>query len=177
MLVWSRFQAEGWQEVSLASKEVNPNRIYIQELRGDLRRNINGSKRRYQIPRLPQRISPRERMHLGYQCTGRFEDNSQFSRFPRWSHSSTSHFIIFITCKKPEGELKSAGNGECNYDFVEFELGENQVKRYCGSTVPPIMTSENKSMRIRFKSDESVNKMGFSASYAFVTGFEKASLY
>ena len=76
----------------------------------------------------------------------------------------SSKFPIFLM----EDELKSAGNWESNYDFVEVELGENQIKRYCGSTVPPVMTSENNSMRIRFKSDESVNKMGFSVSYAFV---------
>jgi hypothetical protein len=62
---------------------------------------------------------------------------------------------------------------ECEYDSVEVhsKLGEDMMRKhgvYCGSRLPPLITSEGNSLRIEFNSDTSVQKSGFAA--VFFTG-------
>ena len=50
-------------------------------------------------------------------------------------------------------------------------MGSGEVRRhgvFCGSRLPPIITSEGNSLRIEFLSDNSVQKSGFAA--IFFTG-------
>ena len=50
----------------------------------------------------------------------------------------------------------------CLYDYVEVANG-SETKKLCGSTVPDPITSSANTMTVKFKSDYSVNKKGFSA--------------
>lgn len=50
-------------------------------------------------------------------------------------------------------------------------MGSGEIRRhgvFCGSRLPPIITSEGNSLRIEFLSDNSVQKSGFAA--VFFTG-------
>lgn len=62
---------------------------------------------------------------------------------------------------------------ECEYDSltVHSKMGEDIYKKhgiFCGSRMPPMVTSEKNAMRIEFTSDNSVQKSGFAA--VFFTG-------
>ncbi|XP_058456836.1 cubilin homolog [Malaya genurostris] len=67
-------------------------------------------------------------------------------------------------------ELEKSGN--CMYDFVEIYDNSSQtnafVGRYCGMTKPPAITSAGNIVTIRFKTDSSNSKDGFSLSFMFI---------
>ncbi len=47
-------------------------------------------------------------------------------------------------------------------------MGSGEVRRhglYCGSRLPPVVTSEGNSLRLEFLSDNSVQKTGFAAAF------------
>ncbi|XP_026476669.1 tolloid-like protein 1 [Ctenocephalides felis] len=59
---------------------------------------------------------------------------------------------------------------ECEYDSltVHSKMGEDIYKKhgiFCGSRMPPMVTSEKNAMRIEFTSDNSVQKSGFAAVF------------
>ncbi|XP_077507273.1 protein tolkin-like isoform X3 [Amblyomma americanum] len=61
-------------------------------------------------------------------------------------------------------------NQDCEYDKVEIhsKMGDNTIRKhglFCGSYLPPIITSEGNSLRIEFSSDNSVQKSGFAAIF------------
>lgn len=66
-------------------------------------------------------------------------------------------------------ELEKSSN--CVYDFVEIydnsSVSNPLVGRYCGTTKPPALTSSGNVVTIRFKSDSSSSKDGFSLSFLF----------
>ena len=62
---------------------------------------------------------------------------------------------------------------DCEYDSLALssKMGSGEIRRhgvFCGSRLPPIITSEGNSLRIEFLSDNSVQKSGFAA--VFFTG-------
>ena len=59
---------------------------------------------------------------------------------------------------------------ECEYDHIEVrsKLSENELRKhgtFCGTHLPPVLTSEGNVLRIEFSSDNSVQKTGFAAVY------------
>ncbi|XP_033211645.1 tolloid-like protein 2 [Belonocnema kinseyi] len=59
---------------------------------------------------------------------------------------------------------------ECEYDWVEVvsKLGEDILRKhgtYCGTRLPPLLTSEGNSMKVVFSSDNSLQKSGFAAVF------------
>ncbi len=59
---------------------------------------------------------------------------------------------------------------DCEYDHVEVrsKLSENELRKhgiFCGTHLPPVVTSEGNVLRIEFASDNSVQKTGFAAVY------------
>lgn len=63
---------------------------------------------------------------------------------------------------------------ECDYDSVKilskFRDGRLlQQEKFCSDRLPPSVTSKTNIMRIEFKSDEGVQKSGFSATYSTTT--------
>ena len=64
---------------------------------------------------------------------------------------------------------------DCEYDSlaISSKMPNEEIRRhgvYCGSRLPPVLTSEGNSMRIEFLSDNSVQKSGFAA--IFFTGIQ-----
>ncbi|XP_036871674.2 tolloid-like protein 2 [Manis javanica] len=61
------------------------------------------------------------------------------------------------------------GNDVCKYDFVEVHSGLSPDARlhgkFCGSTMPEVITSQSNNMRVEFKSDNTVSKRGFRAHF------------
>ncbi|XP_063217252.1 protein tolkin-like isoform X2 [Bacillus rossius redtenbacheri] len=61
-------------------------------------------------------------------------------------------------------------NQECEYDSVEVhsKMSDNIIRKhgiYCGSRLPPLITSEGNALRVEFTSDNSVQKSGFAAVF------------
>lgn len=44
--------------------------------------------------------------------------------------------------------------------------------RYCGTTIPPVITSMDNTLLLRFVADESVAMEGFTANYQFLDARE-----
>lgn len=68
---------------------------------------------------------------------------------------------------------------ECEYDSVEVhsKLSADVLHRhgvYCGSRLPPLITSEANALRIEFSSDSSIHKSGFAA--VFFTDMDECAI-
>ena len=65
--------------------------------------------------------------------------------------------------------LELEDHSTCNYDFVEVQNGFGNISpligKYCGSTQPPSLTTDGRSIYVKFKSDSSVTFKGFSATF------------
>lgn len=63
-------------------------------------------------------------------------------------------------------------SAKCEYDFLEVRDGAHGYSdlkgRYCGKEFPPIITSKDRYLWLRFHSDETVQYEGFRAVYTFV---------
>ncbi len=73
----------------------------------------------------------------------------------------------FIKLTFDKFELEA--NDNCDYDFVEIidEL-ETKKEKYCGSNLPPPFTSSKNWLKLKFKTDSSVEKTGFLCTYEAV---------
>ncbi len=58
-------------------------------------------------------------------------------------------------------------HSSCSYDYVEITNGSSSVK-YCGNTLPPSVTTKTNELTIKFKTDGSVVRTGFSATYTTI---------
>jgi len=64
----------------------------------------------------------------------------------------------------------------CGYDWVQVKdtdgspLGNTASKKFCGTTLPPSLTSTGNKMTVVFRSDYDVVKKGFQATWEKVTG-------
>ncbi|XP_042905263.1 bone morphogenetic protein 1 [Parasteatoda tepidariorum] len=61
-------------------------------------------------------------------------------------------------------------NQDCEYDSVDIrsKMADDEIRKhgvFCGSRLPPLITSEGNSLRIEFSSDNSVQKSGFGALF------------
>jgi len=61
-------------------------------------------------------------------------------------------------------------NQDCEYDSLSLssKMGSGEVRKhglFCGSRLPPVITSEGNSLRLEFNSDNSVQKSGFAAIF------------
>ncbi|KAG5835270.1 hypothetical protein ANANG_G00271770 [Anguilla anguilla] len=65
--------------------------------------------------------------------------------------------------------FETEGNDVCKYDYLEVRSGLSTDSRlhgkYCGAEKPEPITSQYNSMRIEFKSDNTVSKKGFKAQF------------
>ncbi|XP_077986149.1 uncharacterized protein LOC144440635 [Glandiceps talaboti] len=57
----------------------------------------------------------------------------------------------------------------CRFDYVEIRdgghEGSNRIGRYCGTDIPPVITSSGHLLYVRFVSDHADQRTGFSANY------------
>ncbi|KAK6309493.1 hypothetical protein J4Q44_G00193740 [Coregonus suidteri] len=77
----------------------------------------------------------------------------------------TLNFLTFDL----ENDPLPGGEGDCKYDWLEVWDGLPQVGpligRYCGTKIPPEMTSSTGILSLSFHTDMAVAKDGFSAHY------------
>lgn len=67
---------------------------------------------------------------------------------------------------------------ECSYDWLSVYAGYvtaateapdvTPIGKYCGSSLPPVLQSSDNILSLVFRTDDSVNSHGFSATYNFV---------
>jgi len=61
-------------------------------------------------------------------------------------------------------------HGNCEFDYLEIYDGptkqSTKLGRYCGSDKPPVTSSSGRFITVFFKSDQSVNEVGFSFKYS-----------
>lgn len=57
----------------------------------------------------------------------------------------------------------------CMFDYVEvFDgIATNRSQKYCGTQIPPVMTTVGNVAKIRFSTDSSVSSAGFSLGFTF----------
>ena len=80
------------------------------------------------------------------------------------------HSFVFATFTSP---INCCFQQDCEYDSLSLssKLGSGEIRKhgvFCGSRLPPVITSEGNSLRLEFNSDNSVQKSGFAA--VFFTG-------
>lgn len=68
-------------------------------------------------------------------------------------------------------------HGSCRYDYVSVfdnivdrENSSTPIGKYCGSSIPPVIISTTRALTLFFKSDDSVGREGFVATYSFIDG-------
>lgn len=144
-------------------------------------------------PVLPWFVSKQQALHLGdirpasvshysqlYALwSGRKQCESQIREY-KWAQNCLTHppniLIVFL----PLARIIWHDIGmywfdfllqqDCEYDHVEVrsKLSENELRKhgvFCGTHLPPVVTSEGNVLRIEFASDNSVQKTGFAAVY------------
>lgn len=60
-------------------------------------------------------------------------------------------------------------SNDCIFDSVTVidGLTSNHSRKYCGTTIPVVMTSVNNVVRVNFHSDSTVSSDGFALTYSF----------
>ena len=54
----------------------------------------------------------------------------------------------------------------CRWDYVEIlDPVTQETNRHCGNDTPPARTSAGNELTVSFNSDQSIQRMGFSATY------------
>uniref|UniRef100_A0A182NM22 Cubilin n=1 Tax=Anopheles dirus TaxID=7168 RepID=A0A182NM22_9DIPT len=96
--------------------------------------------------------------------TGKYQHDAQCE----WIIVAPAGHAVQLTWSSFELEL----SGRCVYDYVEIfdnsSMANSLVGRYCGSDKPPAMTSTGNMVTIRFVTDSSSSKDGFSLSFNFI---------
>ncbi|MBN3295692.1 MFRP protein, partial [Amia calva] len=91
-----------------------------------------------------------------------------------WQISVTEGHVVRLTFRNFSLETQDV----CEFDFVEVHDGtgtkDNSVLgRFCGSSLPPELTSSGPVMTVLFVADEGVADSGFFATYQAVTATDK----
>ncbi|XP_071552235.1 exoskeleton protein RP43-like isoform X2 [Panulirus ornatus] len=107
---------------------------------------------------------------------GSDDSNYQNNQDHEWRLLTLPGTVMEITWQTFEIEFSF----ECIYDYVEMQdLSSSGVVvetyKYCGSRLPPVFTSSSNMLVIKFHSDSSVNRPGFSLHYTSYTVLESAS--
>nr|XP_023646366.1 cubilin [Paramormyrops kingsleyae] len=90
-----------------------------------------------------------------------------------YPHDKTCEWVI----NQPQGSVVTLtflafdveDNSQCLFDYVEVRDGPTSsstlIGQYCGSQMPPMLQSTQRSMYVRFHTDASVSNLGFIAEY------------
>lgn len=105
-----------------------------------------------------------------------FPDVYPISKDCIWEIVAPEQYRITLNFTHFDLEGNNFHQQECDYDSLSVysKLDEDNLKRhgiFCGQRLPPLITSEGNSLRIEFKSDNTVQKSGFAA--VFFTGVHK----
>ncbi|XP_035217484.1 cubilin-like, partial [Stegodyphus dumicola] len=115
-----------------------------------------------------------EGMEMG--CGGLLTDNEGRISSPkhplRYPHSHTCRWLL----RAPEKHsirltftsFYLEEDNECRFDYVDIEESNGMsLGRYCGNRIPPILTSVHNTLIVKFVTDASVARDGFTANYTF----------
>lgn len=63
-------------------------------------------------------------------------------------------------------------HSSCSYDYLALydgaSIGDEEIRRFCGATLPPAVSSTGDSLTLRFKTDHSINGDGFHVKWESV---------
>uniref|UniRef100_A0A3Q3MXM2 Cubilin n=1 Tax=Mastacembelus armatus TaxID=205130 RepID=A0A3Q3MXM2_9TELE len=108
-------------------------------------------------------------------CGGTLSGTGQL-RSPYHPNAYPHNKICEWVINQPEGYVVTLNflsfdveGGSCNFDFVEVRDGSTSssplLGKFCGSAMPPMLQSTQRSMHIKFQTDSSVSNYGFEAAY------------
>ncbi|XP_031835041.1 tolloid-like protein 1 tolkin [Nomia melanderi] len=120
--------------------------------------------------------------HCEDACGGVFEDSNGTITSPSfpvtypenkeciWEIIAPPQYRITLNFTHFDLEGNKARPQECEYDSVEVssKLGDDILRKhgvFCGSRLPPLITSVGNFMRVTFTSDNSIQKTGFAAVF------------
>ncbi|XP_061714224.1 cubilin-like [Cydia pomonella] len=115
-------------------------------------------------------------------CGGIYRDNTGLINHPKSIHENyENHQTCTWILSAPEGflvkltwnrfDLEDMDDCESDYlEIIEFDdTNQNDdPQKYCGTTLPPALTSTTNRLMLRFHSDSSIRKTGFSVLYSFL---------
>ncbi|XP_077999583.1 tolloid-like protein 1 [Glandiceps talaboti] len=85
-----------------------------------------------------------------------------------WRIEAPEGFVIFLSFQSFEVEHET----ECDYDYVQIfdgiDVTADEIGQYCGHKVPDDITSTGNYLNLKFVSDDSIDKKGFSAEYSAI---------
>ncbi|KAG1661332.1 Cubilin [Nymphon striatum] len=99
-------------------------------------------------------------------CGGVYQDSTGVLKSPYYpaTYPNNKRCIYIISC-----QIEFSDN--CNSDYVRAnDTSGAVIGRYCGATIPPVLTSSGREISVEFRADESQVFEGFSAAYSFVNG-------
>ncbi|XP_021476232.2 cubilin [Oncorhynchus mykiss] len=110
-------------------------------------------------------------------CGGTFTESEGIIISPNWPNNYAHNRQCVYVIRLPANEIVSLNfthmdlesHSGCVFDYVEVRDGSTEtdplIGKYCGNTIPaPILSSSN-ALWIRFKSDGSITRAGFRATY------------
>ncbi|KAG4066297.1 hypothetical protein HA402_000521 [Bradysia odoriphaga] len=115
-------------------------------------------------------------------CGGLFENatgviTSPFYPNP-YEHSRTCLYEILappgkaISLVFDDFDIEDTSYPDCDFDFVKvydgFEANATDIRKFCGTTLPPTAISTMNIMMVLFESDASISGKGFRAAYSFI---------
>jgi neuropilin and tolloid-like protein len=69
---------------------------------------------------------------------------------------------------------------DCDYDFLEVRDGAHGyspfMSRFCGRSFPPVITSSDRYLWLRFNTDDTVEYSGFRAVYQYIPDIGNCSM-
>ncbi|KAM9456037.1 bone morphogenetic protein 1b isoform 1-T1 [Clarias gariepinus] len=78
-----------------------------------------------------------------------------------WQLIAPQHYTITLQFHNFDTE----GNDVCKYDYVEVRSDSRLHGRFCGATTPEPITSDSNILYVEFKSDNTVSRRGFTATF------------
>ncbi|XP_049840781.1 cubilin-like [Schistocerca gregaria] len=115
-------------------------------------------------------------------CGGLFTDAEKTITSPNYPQQYPRNIDCEWTIRLPPGERLSIeftdfeleDSRSCIFDFVELRDGNSEesplIGRYCGVYGPPTFLSNNNKLYLRFRTDMSITRKGFSMKYHAVCG-------
>ncbi|XP_041670250.1 cubilin [Cheilinus undulatus] len=115
-------------------------------------------------------------------CGGTFTDDEGIIISPNWPNDYAHNRQCIYLIRLPAGEevslnfthMNLESHSSCVFDYVEVRDGRTEtdplIGRYCGTTLPAPIHSSSNYLWIRFRSDSSVSRAGFRATYTVACG-------
>ncbi|KFM76021.1 Cubilin, partial [Stegodyphus mimosarum] len=95
----------------------------------------------------------------------RHPDRYPHSLTCRWLIRAPETHVIRLTFTSFYLEMDS----QCRFDYVDVEESSGvSLGRFCGSRIPPILTSLENTIIVKFVTDTSISRDGFNANYEFL---------